>query len=246
MKIASKILSTLILILLIIALALFTVPRLFGIRIYNVISGSMFPAYKVGDLVYVQKVDDGKDIKKGDVITFMLNQTKVATHRVVESLPDNDTPDLEDHEKYLYVTKGDANPNNDGKPVMYRNVIGVVKFSVPFVGKILEFIQTTHGTIITVTALLAVIILTIIFNVNTRNDGGDSRHNNFGGGRQQERAIERPGFNKNFGKKGGIRERRPMPEQQQPQQQPQQREEQPTRGDKRVPPKGWGSGRSAR
>ena len=41
----------------------------FGIRIYNVATGSMEPVYKVGDIIFIKKTE-GKDIKIGDDVTF--------------------------------------------------------------------------------------------------------------------------------------------------------------------------------
>lgn len=57
--------------------------RLLGFSPYAVLSGSMEPAYHVGDLIYVEKVAP-EEIKVGDPITFVLNDDLVAaTHRVV-------------------------------------------------------------------------------------------------------------------------------------------------------------------
>ena len=63
--------------------------RLAGIRTFTVLSGSMEPTYHVGSLIYVNKVDSAA-IRPGQVITFMLDENTVATHRVVEVVPDED------------------------------------------------------------------------------------------------------------------------------------------------------------
>jgi signal peptidase I len=55
-KIASTV-STIILILLIVLGLMLAVPRLFGIKLFTVLSGSMEPALSVGDLIYVKPVD---------------------------------------------------------------------------------------------------------------------------------------------------------------------------------------------
>lgn len=242
MKIASKILSTLILIVLIIALVLFTIPRLFGIKMYNVRSGSMRPEYEIGDIVYVFPIKDkdGKNIKERDVITYMLSQDTIVTHRVIRIERDNETQGLEDRERYLYYTKGDYNNAEDGTPQYFRNVLGVVKFKIPKVGVLLQFIQEPRGMIITITVLLAIILLTVIFNLSNKGSkGGSEKTGSFGKGRN-EKVLQTEGFNKNFGKKA-IRERR-MPE---ALANGDSVESAPIEaGAKRVPPKGWGSGKS--
>lgn len=114
--------------------------RILGFRIFNVISGSMEPAYSVGDLIYVKKVDVNS-IKVGDPITFVLNENLVvATHRVVEI----------DAENQHFYTKGDANETPDSSPVHFNNVIGVPKFSIPLLGYVSDFVQNPPGMYITV------------------------------------------------------------------------------------------------
>ena len=77
-----NIISTVIVVLIVLCAIFLMGSRLLGYRVFTVISGSMEPKYSVGDLIYVKQVDpDG--IKKGDIITFVLNeQLTVATHRV--------------------------------------------------------------------------------------------------------------------------------------------------------------------
>ena len=63
--------------------------RLFGFKVFTVLSGSMEPAYHVGSLIYVKEVDY-RELESGDVITFMLDEDTVATHRIVEVVPDEE------------------------------------------------------------------------------------------------------------------------------------------------------------
>ena len=76
--------------------------RLFGFKVFTVLSGSMEPKYPVGSLIYVKKVDY-TTLKSGDVITFMLDENTVATHRIVEVVPDQEDPSV-----IRFRTKGDA------------------------------------------------------------------------------------------------------------------------------------------
>ena len=95
--------------------------RLIGLTPYTVLSGSMEPTYKVGSLIYVQKIDTG-DIEIGDPITFVLNKSlAVATHRVTQISGDGE----------YFITKGDANDTEDGEPVYYKNILGKPVFTIP-------------------------------------------------------------------------------------------------------------------
>jgi len=124
--------------------------RLVGYQCYNVISPSMDPEYKVGDLIYVKKVDPST-IKVNDVITFVVNEELVVgTHRVVRV----------DAENKRFYTKGDANNTEDGSPVHFNNVIGVPQFSIPKLGYVSDFIQNPPGTYITI-AVAAVLIIIV-------------------------------------------------------------------------------------
>lgn len=129
-------LGTLLLLLLVAACLPLTVPRLFGYQIYAVISGSMEPALPIGSLVYIQGVEPA-EVKEGDVIAFYGagEGGAVVTHRVLE----NRTLMGE------FVTKGDANPQEDLAPVPYARYIGTAAHSIPGVGALAEFLTGPKG-----------------------------------------------------------------------------------------------------
>jgi signal peptidase len=130
-----------VLVALVVVLAVFLMgSRLMGYQVFNVVSGSMEPAYSVGDLLYVKEVDpDG--IQTGEVITFVLNEDLVvATHRVVDA----------DYENRRFYTKGDANDTPDAAPVHFNNVIGVPVFSIPLLGYVSNYIQNPPGTYVAI------------------------------------------------------------------------------------------------
>lgn len=102
--------------------------RLIGLQVFTVLSGSMEPTYHTGSLIYVKKVDATK-LSEGTVITFMLDEDTIATHRIVGVVPDEEDPSV-----IRYRTKGDANANEDGGLVHYKNVVGTPVFSIPKLG----------------------------------------------------------------------------------------------------------------
>lgn len=141
------------------ALALVGV-RLFGFQVFSVLSGSMEPLYHVGSLIYVKEVDY-HELKSGDVITFMLDEDLVATHRIVDVFPDQDDPSV-----LRYQTKGDANEAADGTLVHYKNVIGTPVFTIPYLGYVADFIQKPPGTYAAIAigaVLLALMFLPDLF-----------------------------------------------------------------------------------
>ena len=154
-KVWNTVCGILIGILLILAVLLAGV-RLVGLRPLTVLSGSMEPTYHVGSLIYVKSVDY-KDLKAGDVITFMLDEDTLATHRIVEVVPDEDDPAT-----VRYRTKGDANEFEDGSLVHYKNVVGTPVFTIPELGYIANYIQNPPGTYIALSAGAVLLLLMFI------------------------------------------------------------------------------------
>ena len=139
-----------VLLLAVMAVALpFSVPKLFGYQIYNVLTQSMEPAMPVGSAIYVKRCDP-QALRQGDIITFRLSEATglVQTHRVVE----NDT-----QAKQL-ITKGDANALPDVDPVSYERVVGKVVICIPVLGTVSEMLHSGPG----VTACVAIFALAII------------------------------------------------------------------------------------
>lgn len=147
---------TTILVVIVVVLAVMLVGvRLTGIQVFTVLSGSMEPTYHTGSLLYVKSVDY-TEIEAGQVITFMLDEDTIATHRVVEVVADE-----EDESVIRYRTKGDANDAEDGSLVHYKNVIGTPIFSIPYMGYVANYIQNPPGTYIAISA--GAILLLLVF-----------------------------------------------------------------------------------
>ena len=130
--------------------------RFVGFQVFTVLSGSMEPAYHTGSLIYVKDVDY-RDLGEGDVITFMLNEDTVATHRIVGVVPDENDPSV-----IRYRTKGDANDAEDGALVHYKNVIGSPVFTIPYLGYVANYIQNPPGTYIVISGGAILMILVFL------------------------------------------------------------------------------------
>lgn len=140
--------------------------RLVGLQVFSVLSGSMEPTYHVGALIYVKKVDPFQ-LESGDVITFMLDEDTVVTHRVVEVVPDE-----EDASVVRFRTKGDANDVEDGALVHYKNVIGTPVFTIPKLGYLANYIQHPPGTYVAITVGAILLLLVFLPDVFSSDEKG--------------------------------------------------------------------------
>ena len=110
-----------------------SVPRLLGYEVFDIISGSMEPEIPVGSVVYSRYVDPAT-IKEGDIIVFR-SEESIVTHRVVRNNANTGE----------FVTKGDANANQDPAPVSYKDIIGKVVYHFPAVGSFLSIYASPVG-----------------------------------------------------------------------------------------------------
>lgn len=97
----------------------------FKYTILSIGSGSMTPNINKGDAVFCEKLDD-KSPQIGDVIVFKKDGKNIV-HRVIEIV------DLNDNEK-IYFTKGDSNEGPDGYPIEKKDIYGIVKFRIRYIG----------------------------------------------------------------------------------------------------------------
>ncbi len=140
------------------------VPRLAGYETYYIKTGSMAPVIPKGSLVFVKKVDFA-NVKPGDIMTFHNDdETEFFTHRVIEI----------DKNNQMFVTKGDANKEEDPAPTSYYFAKGRVDFSIPLVGYIAEFLNSVVGKVVICAAYLAWIAVEIeIFIMKRRTSQED-------------------------------------------------------------------------
>jgi signal peptidase I len=127
------------------------VPSVGGYFPMIVLTDSMFPDIKSGDLIICHTIDAG-DVKEKDVISFFDpagNGSSVVTHRVVEIVNKDG--------KLFFRTKGDNNNTDDKDLVPAENLVGIYKTRIAGAGNIAMFMQTTTGLIVCV--VLPIILL---------------------------------------------------------------------------------------
>ena len=136
-----NIISTVLVAVVVILALLLAGARLLGMQVFTVLSGSMEPTYHTGSIIYVKKIAT-EDIQPGTVITFMLDEDTVATHRVTAVVPDEEDPTV-----VRFRTKGDAN-NTEDEPISADQIIGQYSGRIPKVGDFALFLQKPLGMVI--------------------------------------------------------------------------------------------------
>lgn len=163
---------TTLLVVMVAALAILLVGMRFaGFKVFTVLSGSMEPAYHTGSVIYVKEVDYTQ-LQAGDVITFMISEDMVATHRIVGVVPDD-----EDTSVLRYRTKGDANDSEDGTLVHYKNIIGSPVFTIPYLGYVASYIQSPPGSYISIAAAAFILMLTFIPDLFAKDEDEPKEEN---------------------------------------------------------------------
>jgi len=104
-------------------------------RYEPVLSGSMEPSISVGSLVLIKPVETGS-LTVGDIICYHFSDERLVTHRIIEVNSEG------------FITKGDANEENDPKLVQKSDIVGSVVLTVPFVGYMGGLIRTPIGILV--------------------------------------------------------------------------------------------------
>ena len=125
------------------ALLAVTAPYVLGGRSYTVMSGSMEPRIKTGDVVGEEKIAPA-EMRSGDIVTFQDPETtgRMITHRVRSV--------REVAGVYSVVTKGDANTTLERWTIPADGHLGRVRYRVAHVGRLLVFTRGPAGILMLV------------------------------------------------------------------------------------------------
>ena len=92
-------------------------------------SGSMNPTFDRGSVVIIEQMNEKYDnyhkLKEGEIIAFKAEKN-IVVHRLIRIVNIND-------DVYFY-TKGDANKDEDDYLIKKENIIGIVRFKIPYIG----------------------------------------------------------------------------------------------------------------
>lgn len=142
-----------------------------GIRIFNIVTESMMPEYKVGDILVSKSIEPSK-IEIGDDLVYLGEkgsfQGKTITHRVIEI-------EQQDGE-YKFHTKGIANTEED--PIVSESqVYGVIIYKAHILSFISKIINNLYGFYFLIFVPLTILIIVKIIKVRRENDEEEIEEN---------------------------------------------------------------------
>jgi signal peptidase len=137
--------------------AVTVVPRVLGWESVVVLTGSMEPTIPVGGLAFLAPVHP-EEVKVGDVISYRLGNSRV-THRVVELGTDAQGA-------LGFKTKGDANNDADAGMVPASSVVSREVWTVPYAGRVSNFMRSREGFKLLIFAPAIVIVASSLFSIS--------------------------------------------------------------------------------
>jgi signal peptidase len=131
------------------------VTRVAGRPVLTVLSDSMTPTFKAGDVIVEKSVAHNADqLEAGTVITFHAGNGLV-THRIVQ------VKELADG-SVAYRTQGDANNVVDRTLVKPDQVVGEYSWHVPSLGYALDNVRTPMGISVLIFALAMFLLFPVL------------------------------------------------------------------------------------
>jgi signal peptidase len=157
-------LGLLVLLAVVIPFVIYAVPGVIGAEhSFVVLTGSMAPAIQPGDVVIVDETDPGA-VGTGDVITFVREGSETpVTHRVVGVQGEGADRQFE--------TKGDANEDVDASTVPAGNVLGTVLVTIPYIGYVIQAVNSREGFLLLVAIPIGLLIVTELWSLLAASRG---------------------------------------------------------------------------
>jgi signal peptidase len=141
----------------------------FGHPVMTVLSGSMTPVIRTGDLIVDNPVTplQASSLQPGQIISVreVPGSQKIITHRIVAVTVAHGT--------VSYVTQGDANNAHDGTLRPASDVVGVFRFAVPHGGYILAALHRPLVLGLLLASALLALLAGPLFQLARRMDAPD-------------------------------------------------------------------------
>ena len=136
-----------------------------GFRVFNVVTESMKPEYKVGDALLTKSIKPS-EIKVGDNITYMglkdSFKDKIVTHKVIKIEKNQDG-------LYFFTTKGIANDVEDPE-INESQVFGKVIYKIKSISYLNGVIGNLYGMYFVIIVPLAIIIAIEFFTYGKEDE----------------------------------------------------------------------------
>ena len=140
-------------------LAIFGFALVSGLRLCPIQSGSMEPEIPTYSYCLISTRYDYDSLQVGDIIVYDHPYDHMqVVHRIIAVLPDG------------IITKGDANPVDDGILLTEGDIYGVYLGHIPGVGRIVNIIRTPVG----IAVILAAVALLLVSDARSQKKKQDS------------------------------------------------------------------------
>jgi len=137
-------------------------PSVFGIKSFVIISGSMEPNLKIGDIIIIKHISDN-ELKEGDIVSFR-NGTSIITHRINSIIVDETGTTK-------YETKGDNNNISDKSLIKYSDIEGIVVGKIPYLGNLVLLLKNK----VVIIFILLLFYIMYIHNINVEQKKTDEK-----------------------------------------------------------------------
>ena len=180
-KITYGIIKAIVTVILLVVLAVIIIQRVSnneisvgGYRIYTVITPSMYPEYRVGDIL-VSKETEPEEVKVGDNVVYLGEEDdfkdKIVTHKVISIRKDKETG------KINFITKGLNNIIEDPE-IDEDQLYGVVVYKTLFLSFISRIMTSMVGCFAIFAIVMLVVSVQIVINIFFDGDDEDDEEDN--------------------------------------------------------------------
>ncbi len=148
-------------------------PALFGYHMYVVVTPSMEPEIRVGD-VLISKEYNGETLDEGDVITYFGRQGELAGKMITHEIIDIQGEGKEER----IIAKGLANAEPD-PPITRDDIASVMVYKTVLIGLIYAVISSAWGFwLLVVAPLVAMIVAEIVTLIREIKKEGEKTDEN--------------------------------------------------------------------
>ena len=142
-------------------LAIFGFFLVSGLRLCPVQSGSMEPEIPTYSMCLISTRYDYDTLTEGDVIVYDRPYDHMqVVHRIIAVLPDG------------IITKGDANPVDDGILLTEGDIYGMYLGHIPGVGRLANIIRSPVGIVV----ILAIVVLLLVSDARPQKRSKDGNN----------------------------------------------------------------------
>lgn len=137
------------------------VASLAGYTPLSVVTDSMSPTFRAGDLILIRKCDTSK-LEQGDIVTFhtiINNEYTLNTHRIEKIQTQNGMRS--------YVTKGDNNDIADIHMISDGDIVGRYVGRLPGFGRVMDFLSSSMGFLLVIVLPLLVFFIYQVYHLIT-------------------------------------------------------------------------------